>query len=93
MEKSTIIKDPLGNSLAATEVNIKEAREHFNEITLDDGTVLRMKLVATKAYRLHDRWDNQGNPIYIVNSNNVLVVDKVQDHLKQGESSNASTRH
>ena len=62
MEKSTTVKDPLGNSLPATEVGIKETREHFNEIILDDGTVLRIKLVATKAYRLQDNWDNQEIP-------------------------------
>lgn len=88
----TTIKDPLGNLVEATSVGIKESREYFNELTLDDGTILKMKVVATQAYRLDGKWDNQGNPVYVVNSSSILVVDSAQEILRQG-ASNDPIRH
>lgn len=59
----------------ATPVGINQASEYFNQYRLEDGTVLKMKLVATKVFRLDDRYDQEGNPIYFVQSTNVLSVD------------------
>ena len=59
----------------ATPVEINQANEYFNQYILEDGTVLRMKLVATKAFRIADRYDQEGNPAYFVQSTNVLSVD------------------
>lgn len=59
----------------ATPVEINQANEYFNQYILDDGTVLRMKLVATKTFRIADRYDQEGNPVYFVQSTNVLSAD------------------
>jgi hypothetical protein len=59
----------------ATPININQANEYFNQYFLEDGTLLKMKLVATKIFRLDDRYDQEGNPVYFVQSTNVLSVD------------------
>lgn len=59
----------------ATPVDINQASEYFNQYFLEDGAVLKMKLVATKVFRLDDRYDQDGNPVYFVQSTNVLSVD------------------
>ena len=66
----------------ATPVAINQANEYFNQYFLEDGTLLKMKLVATKAFRIDDRFDQDGNPVYFVQSTNVLSVDS-PTHLKK----------
>lgn len=77
------VKINFGNELVeATPVNVNQANEYFNQYFLEDGTVLKMKLVATKVFRIDDRYDQEGNPIYFVQSTNVLSVDS-PSHLKK----------
>lgn len=59
----------------ATPLDINQANEYFNQYFVEDGTVLKMKLVATKVFRIDDRYDQDGNPIYFVQSTNVLSVN------------------
>lgn len=58
--------------------------EHWNEYLVEDGSVLRVKLVATEVIRLDGQYDQEGNPIYILNSTNVLAVSSPED-LKREE--------
>jgi hypothetical protein len=70
------IKINFGSELVeATPVDVNQASEYFNQYFLEDGTVLKMKLVATKVFRLDDRHDQEGNPVYFVQSTNVLSVN------------------
>lgn len=71
----------------ATPVDINQASEHFNQYFMEDGTVLRMKLVATKVFRIDDRYDQEGNPVYFVQSTNVLSVDSPQGLKKKSAGS------
>ncbi len=77
------IKVNFGNEIVeASPVAVNQSNEYFNQYFLDDGTVLRMKLVATRVLRLEDRYDNDGAPVYFVQSTNVLSVD-APGHLKR----------
>lgn len=67
----------------ATPVDINQASEYFNQYFMEDGTVLKMKLVATKVYRIDDRYDQEGNPIYFVQSTNVLSVNSPTELKKK----------
>ena len=59
--------------------------EHWNEYLVDDGSVLRLKLVATEVIRLDGQFDQEGNPLYMVNSTNVLTVSAPEDLMhKEG---------
>ncbi len=55
-------------------VNIIESVERFSQIRLDDGTILNIKASPQEVFRVDNRYDRTGNPIYVVNSNNVITV-------------------
>jgi hypothetical protein len=72
-----------GKEVEATEVRFQTIKEEWNEYQLMDGTVLRMKAVVGEVFRVEDTYDNEGNPVYQVKSNNLLIV-KPTDALKKG---------
>lgn len=71
--KKTITVPGLGQT-EVTEVGFRASGEHWNEYLVDDGTVLRVKLVATEVLRIDGQFDEEGNPAYIVKSTNVMNV-------------------
>lgn len=58
--------------------------EHWNEYLLDDGSVVRVKLVLTEIIRIDDAHDDQGNPVYALNSTNVVSVSAPDELRKEG---------
>jgi hypothetical protein len=76
------IQGPDGNQHDATELSCQNAREHWNEYLLDDGAILRLKPVATEIFRIDDMFDNDGNPVYILKSTNIVTVN-APDNLKR----------
>ena len=83
MQKLTSNSNFQGKEVDATEVRFQTIREEWNEYQLMDGTVLRMKAVVGEVFRVEDTYDNEGNPVYQVKSNNMLIV-KSTDALKKG---------
>ena len=71
-----------GQEVDATPIEINQANETWNQYLLDDGTVLKMKLVATKVLRIDDRYDEENNPVYVVKSANIVSVN-APDNLKR----------
>ncbi len=71
-----------GRDVDGLEVRFRSNHEEWNEYTLEDGTTLRMKAVVSEIIRLNDEYDQEGNPIYVVKSGNMLVV-KAPDNLKR----------
>ncbi len=55
-------------------VIIIESVERFSQIRLDDGTILNIKASPQEVFRVDNRYDRAGNPVYVVNSNNVITV-------------------
>ena len=82
MPKIEKFKLPDGNLIDAEQININQTSEYWNQYFLEDGTVLKMKLVATKVVRLVGQYDQSGNPVYFVTSTNVVAVDS-PDILKK----------
>jgi len=74
-----------GEEVLATPVEITQASELWNQYIIDDGTLIKMKPVATKVYRLDGRFDEDNNPIYLVKSTNIMSVN-APAHLKKGAS-------
>ena len=58
----------------AEQISFVPASEPWAEYHLEDGAVIRMKLVATKIYRLEGEKDADGNPAYFIKSSNVTDV-------------------
>ena len=60
--------------VVATKVNIIESVERFSQIRLDDGTIINIKASPQEVPRIENKFDHNGNPIYVVNSTNVVTV-------------------
>ena len=73
------------HQLDAVKVAVKEATERWSETVLNDGSVLRVKIIIHRAFRAVDSYDNDGNPMYSVKLTHVLDVES-PDHLKKGAS-------
>ena len=76
-----------GQFREATLVSIISSHEQWSEYILEDGAVIRMKIVITEVYRVDGLYDNDGNPVYQMKSNNVVSAVPSED-LKRipGES-------
>jgi hypothetical protein len=68
-------------SIEGTLVDFETVREEYNSYKLSDGSMIRMKTVVTNIIRTEE-FTPTGEPIYVVNSQNVLVAD-VPDGLKK----------
>ena len=64
-----------GRVVDAQAVPILGEQEFWNTYTLEDGSVVRIKLVAQEILRVDGMWDTDGNPVYVVRSTNVTSVD------------------
>jgi len=60
-----------------------KSKEEWSTYELSDGTTIRMKPVATNIIRVEGQYDAQGNPVYMVQSSNVLGVSAPEE-LKFG---------
>jgi hypothetical protein len=67
--------DMFGHAIDVAEVPIVEEEERFLRYTLEDGTVLMVKNVATAALRVEGQYLPDGKPVYIVLSNPVVSVE------------------
>ncbi len=56
--------------------------ENWNEVFVEDGSVIKIKLVVSDVYRVIDKWDQEGQPQYIIRSTNIVRVDATDDLRK-----------
>lgn len=71
-----------GETVDATPIQVNSANEVWNSYLLEDGSVIKMKLVATGVVRIDNKYDPEGNPVYLVKSTNIASVD-APDSLRQ----------
>jgi len=71
-----------GREVDAELIDVNQTSEKWNEYLLDDGSVVRIKLVLKKVYRIAGQYDPEGNPVYVVESQNILSTNS-PDHLKR----------
>ncbi|GMR23499.1 MAG: hypothetical protein BMS9Abin37_1933 [Acidobacteriota bacterium] len=69
-------KDVTGES-----VEFEIEKEDWSTYKLADGTRLRMRTIVSDIMRI-DEYDEQGAPVYLVKSQNILSAD-VPEHLKK----------
>lgn len=78
------LKLPDGRDVEATVMTFRTGAEHWNEYLMDDGSVVKIKLVATEVLRVDGEYDASGNPIYLVSSTNVMAVDAPANLRREG---------
>jgi len=81
-----------GREIDAVEVDFKVLKEDWNEYDLADGTRVKVKYVASNMVRLINEYDNDGDPIYLVKSSNVLALS-VPENLKRGQKKGTNEIH
>ncbi len=72
-----------GQNVDAETVDVTQSSERWNEYLLDDGTILKVKLVLTNVYRVEGQYDADGNPVYILQSTNVVSTNAPTDLQKK----------
>lgn len=85
MKEIIKLKKSDGSEDIAESIDINMVSEHWSEAMLEDGTVIKLKPVFTKAYRVKDRYDNDGNPAYIIRSQNITAVTCPEALKKKSE--------
>jgi len=70
-----------GKKVTGTVVEFKVVEEPWAVYDLEDGTIIKLKLVAQEILRLSSEHDDLGNPIYVVKSVNVMAPPKSPPHL------------
>ena len=70
---------PDGRTADVTELGFRSAIENWNEYLIDDGTVVRMKLVVTEIVRVDGEYDKDGNPTYLIRSTAVPAISAPDD--------------
>lgn len=65
----------------AKDLDFTEEEEHWNTYKLSDGTTLKVKLVLQGVKRLK-RYNPDGNPIYMIRSQNIVRTIDVSEGLK-----------
>jgi hypothetical protein len=83
MARTRRILDPDGEEHEAEPIGFRSSGEHFNEYLLDDGSVLRIKLVLTDVWKVKETYDSLGNPVYLAEHSEVMAVD-APDDLREG---------
>jgi hypothetical protein len=66
-----------------TELGFRPTGEYWNEYLLDDGSVVRVKVVMTGVIRLDGMYDADGEPVYAVKHNNIMAVSAPEELRRQ----------
>lgn len=61
-----------GQTIEGTVVSVQETTERWTDVRLVDGTTFRMKVVVDEVVRHDGKRDAEGNPVYTINSHNVV---------------------
>ena len=62
-----------GREVEGEPVDFLTRKEDFNEYQLTDGKILKIKMVVTRIIRLEEEKAPDGNPIYLIQSQNVVA--------------------
>jgi len=72
-----------GEEVEALNIPITQSVEKFSELTLDDGTTLLIKTTAIRVGRVIGKYDQKGEPIYNVQSANLVAVKHCPEELRK----------
>ena len=73
-----------GREAEAEKIPVQSMREEWNQYFLDDGTVLRARLIVSDILRVVGEYNADGDPIYIIKSTNFVNSDCPDSLRKKG---------
>ena len=62
-----------GRQVEGEPVDFLTRKEDFNEYQLTDGKILKIKMVVTRIIKLEEEKAPDGNPIYLIQSQNIVA--------------------
>lgn len=74
MPRRKTITGPDGHPHQVNEIGFRPDSEHWNTYLLDDGTVLRVKLIVKTVYKADELRNPDGDPVYLIESENTVVA-------------------
>jgi hypothetical protein len=74
-----------GNVVEAESIAVSHAEEPWSTYRLDDGSVIKLKLVVSDVFKLPQPDPVTGLPQYLVRSSNVLSVEPPETPLSKRE--------
>jgi len=77
------IQLPDGKWGYGTPIGINQSSEQWNTYLLEDGSVLKVKLVVKKVSRVDNAYDVEGNPVYFFQSTNVTSIEAPESLKKK----------
>lgn len=80
------VVDPNGNEIDATIMPYQVGAEYWNEYLVDDGTVIKVKFVATELLKFDGLFDPMGEPQYSLQGQAIVSVS-APDKLRKGGTS------
>lgn len=75
-----------GKELEGEQLEFEGEKESWNKYTTEDGSIIKLKVVVSKIIRTN-LYNPNGDPIYVVNSTNLVDAD-VPDKLKKTSKTN-----
>ena len=73
----------MGKVMDGVEVPVEESTERWSEITLEDGTIIRVKQSIASVVRVDGQYDMEGNPMYVVNSAPAVAIVHVEEKYRR----------
>lgn len=70
------IKGPRGEYVEAEQMEFEPVKEDWNIYRLKDGTLVKIKVVATEIFRLSEIDELTGRPNYLVRSTNAIAIEE-----------------
>ena len=74
-----------GKKVTGTEVSFSVIQQDWNEYALNDGTTLRMQTAMTNVVRVDGEYGANGDPLYVVGSQNIVTASNVPEQLRKAE--------
>lgn len=74
---------PNNETVDGVEVDVDEALEKWSEVRFVDGSLIRVKVTVASAIRVDGRWDQDGNPLYIIKGTQTMVVSSSPENLRK----------
>lgn len=81
-------RDDAGKVVSGTLVEVTDARETYSRISLEDGTVIRVRPVIVEVVRLDEK-DEHGQPTYKIDGQLVVSIHHPTDQSEDEEKETA----
>jgi hypothetical protein len=82
-ERKVRLPMPDGKTVDGIEISIARSSEPWSELTLSDGTLMRIKSIVSSVVRVDGQYDQEGNPVYVVKATPAISLVDVPERLRR----------